>query len=388
MYASSICVKIYLERLRYNLRILRSRYPKVMPVIKANAYGHGIRVIANVLRDEGVQYMAVGTVTEGFLLRQEGHQAFLLALLGVLSEEDARVAVLHNITPVIHNIESLQLIVSCGKLYQSSVAIPIAIKIDTGMGRLGFSYYDYRSLIDLLRNTPEVNPILLVSHLVAPESSSFDIITHNQVEQFVEVYEAVQEFFPTIKTSLTNSPGLLAWPNYVGDFARPGIALYGGNPLYGTSRANLGKGFLPVMEIEAPVVAIKMVSAGSSIGYGCTYCVKQDMRVAVIGAGYADGYSRNLSNKGWVVIKGKRYRIIGRVCMQMLMVDISNNYDIIIGDTAFLLGGEGSMSIKPEELAEWWGTIPHEVCCSLGLSIGVQQKKLVIVGDNYYTDIF
>lgn len=389
MYSSSVCVKIHLERLRYNLRILRSRYPNVMPVVKANAYGHGIMVVANVLRDEGVQHMAVGSITEGFLLRKEGHQAFLLALLGPFSEEDARIAILHNITPVIHNIESLQYIVNCSRLHQGGVAVPVAIKIDTGMGRLGFSSNDYVSLIDLLRHTPEVNPILLISHLVAPEISSFDNVTYNQVEQFVRAYKAIKEVFPTIKTSLTNSPGLLAWPNYIGDFSRPGIALYGGNPFYGTSRVSLGKGFLPVMEVEAPVIAINTVSAGSSIGYGCTYYAKEDIRVAVIGAGYADGYSRSFSNKGWVVIKGKRYRIVGKVCMQMLMVDITSGHrKISIGDKAFLLGGGGSLAIKPEELAEWWGTIPHEVCCSLGSSIGVQQKQLVIIGDSYYSDTF
>lgn len=379
MFFSSICIKVHLERLRYNLRILRSRYSTIMPVIKADAYGHGITTVANLLREEDIQHMAVGSVSEGLLLRQEGHQAFLLALLGLFRKEDAVIAANYNITPLIHNVETLQTIAAQSHLLKDTCPVPIAIKLDTGMGRLGFRCEDYTSLVELLRSTPEVKPVLLVSHLASSDLPEFDSITHKQQEYFILAYKAIKEVFPTIKTSLTNSPGLLAWPNYTGDFARPGVALYGGNSLHGTSRANLGKGLLPVMEVEAPVLSINRLPAGSSIGYGCTYISTKDMRVAVIGAGYADGYSRSLSNKALVLINGKRARILGRVCMQMCMVDITDNPTVEVGDKAYLLGGVGSLAIRSEELAAWWGTTIHEIFCAFGASASIKQKRLVYV---------
>lgn len=378
MYLSNICIKIHLERLRYNLRILRSRYPKIMPVIKADAYGHGILIVANVLRDEGIQCMAVGSVSEGFLLRKEGHKAFLLALLGILSKEDAVIAARYDITPVIHSSESLQAIAAHSHLSTpSDTRLSIAVKIDTGMGRLGFPAEEYASLIELLRNTPQVKPVLLVSHFASSDLPEYDRVTHEQVKRFITVYEAIKEIFPDIKTSLANSPGILAWPKYIGDFARPGLALYGGNPLYGTSRTRLGKGLLPVMEVDAPILATTHISMGSSIGYGCTYTATKDMRIAIVGVGYADGYSRNLSNKAWMLINGKRAQVVGRICMQVCMVDITDNHTVSIGDTAYLLGGEGTLAIKPEELAEWWGTVPHEVFCAFGTSTTLQKKILI-----------
>ncbi len=375
MFLSSVLITVHLENLRHNLRALRMRHPSLMPVIKADAYGHGIAAVAHVLAEEGIEHMAVGAVGEGALLRQEGHTAFLLALLGLSRNEDAAVAASYHIAPLIHNRESLEQYTAQARLTAGQVPLPIAIKFDTGMSRLGFSVEEARDVADYLRTLPEVTPVVAVSHLAASDASELDSFTHMQVSRFKDAAGALQAIFPHIKTSLTNSPGLLAWPGYAGDLARPGLALYGGNPLHGTERAELGAGLLPVMEVTAPVLSVHPINDGACVGYGCTFRASRPMRVAVVGAGYADGYPRTLSNRGAVLIRGERAPIVGRICMQMCIVDVSHIPDAAPGDTAHLLGGEGIRAIRPEELAQWWGTIPYEVFCALGRNRRVSEKK-------------
>ncbi|MEG1610159.1 MAG: alanine racemase, partial [Bilophila sp.] len=372
MFLSSALITVHLENLRYNLQTLLARHPLLMPVIKADAYGHGVVAVAKVLAEEGIRHMAVGSVGEGALLREEGHDAFLLALLGLARDEDAAVAARYKITPLIHNQESLQRILVQAR---SDAPLGIAIKFDTGMARLGFTVAEAAELADYLRTHASLAPVLVMSHLAASDTPALDDFTREQARQFHLATKAMRAVFPTIQTSLTNSPGLLAWPSFVGDIARPGITLYGGNPLHGTDRAKLGAGLLPVMEMAAPVLAVHPVSQGSSVSYGCTFHAPTDMRVAVIGAGYADGYPRALSMRGSVLIRGQRAPILGRICMQMCIVDVTAIAGVVPGDIAHLLGGAGPLTIRPEELAAWWGTIPYEVFCALGRNRRVSEKK-------------
>lgn len=375
MFLSSVLITVHLENLRHNLRSLRMRHPSLMPVIKADAYGHGVVAVAHVLAEEGITHMAVGSVGEGALLRQEGHEAFLLALLGLARNEDAALAAAYKVTPLIHNKESLERFVVQSRTGANAGALPVALKFDTGMARLGFSVTEAVELAEHLKSVPEVRPVLVMSHLAASDAPELDDFTRGQVTAFQTAAEAMQAAFPQIKTSLTNSPGLLAWPSHAGDLARPGLALYGGNPLHGTARAELGAGLLPVMEVTAPVLSVHPLQEGASVGYGCTFRAKAPMRVAVIGAGYADGYPRALSNRGAVLIRGERAPLIGRVCMQMCIADVTRIPETATGDVAHLLGGEGVKAIRPEELAQWWGTIPYEVFCSLGRNRRVSEKK-------------
>lgn len=251
----------------------------------------------------------------------------------------------------------------------------VAIKFDTGMSRLGFRVDEAAELADYLRTLKEVRPVLVMSHLAASDTPALDDFTHEQARRFHEATESMKAVFPGLKTSLTNSPGLLCWPSYVGDLARPGVTLYGGNPLHGTDRAKLGMGLLPVMEMAAPVLSVHPVVKGATVSYGCLYTAPKDIRAAVVGAGYADGYPRSLSMRGSVLIRGQRAPILGRVCMQMCIVDVTDIPGVEPGDTAYLLGGSGPLAIRPEELAEWWGTISYEVFCALGRNRRVSEKK-------------
>ncbi len=346
-----------------------------MPVIKADAYGHGIVAVARVLAEEGITHMAVGSVGEGALLRQDGHTAFLLALLGLARDEDTAIAANYDITPLVHNRESLQRILVQSHLTGRPTPLSIAVKFDTGMSRLGFRVEEAADLADYLRTLHEVHPVLVMSHLAASDTPALDAFTHEQAKRFLDAAASMKAVFPNIKTSLTNSPGLLCWPSYVGDLARPGVTLYGGNPLHGTDRAKLGMGLLPVMEMAAPVLSVHPVEQGATVSYGCLYKAPRDIRVAVVGAGYADGYPRALSMRGAVLVRGRRAPILGRVCMQMCIVDVTDIPGVEPGDTAYLLGGPGPLSIRPEELAEWWGTISYEVFCALGRNRRVSEKK-------------
>ena len=167
------------------------------------------------------------------------------------------------------------------------------------MSRLGFRVDEAAELADYLRTLKEVRPVLVMSHLAASDTPALDDFTHEQARRFHEATESMKAVFPDLKTSLTNPPGLSpCWPSYVGDLNRPGVTLYGGNPLHGTDRAKLGMGLLPVMEMAAPVLSVHPVVKGATVSYGCLYTAPKDIRVAVVGAGYADGYPRSPSMRG------------------------------------------------------------------------------------------
>lgn len=375
MFLSSVLITVHLENLRHNLRLLRMRHPHLMPVIKADAYGHGVIAVAHVLAEEEISWMAVGTVGEGVLLRQEGHTARLLSLLGLSRQEDPVLAATYQIMPLIHSKESLERYITQGYPAGDGNPLPLAIAFDTGMSRLGFYPEDAADLASYLSTLPQVRPVLVVSHLAASDEPQLDEFTKKQITRFQIGAAAFRAVFPNIKTSLANSPGLLTWPDCTGDLARPGMALYGGNPLHGTERAELGAGLMPVMEVTAPLLSVREIPAGTSIGYGCTFKTEKKTRVAVIGAGYADGYPRSLSNRASVLIRGERAQVLGRICMQMCMVDVTTIPEVVPGDMAHLLGGEGVKAIRPEELAQWWGTSPYEIFCSLGRNRRVSEKN-------------
>ncbi|MDD6087946.1 MAG: alanine racemase [Desulfovibrionaceae bacterium] len=365
MFSGAVATVVRPENLRYNLRLLKARHPMLMPVIKADAYGHGVRMAARILREEGILHMAVGTIREAALLRADGHTAVLVSLMGLLEPDDAEIAIREKITPLVHNRETLEYFAE----QSAALNLPatIALKFDTGMSRLGFPVEDASAIAERCRTLPgKIRPVLMLSHFAGADDAKLDEVTGLQRRRFHEAELAVKHIFPTIQTSLANSPGLLSWPNRFGDLVRPGLVLYGANPLYGTDRECLGEGLMPVMEVSAPVVSVHSLRQGESVSYGCLFRAPRDMRVAVVGIGYADGFPRSMSQTGSVLIQGKRAFILGRVCMQMCITDVTDIQNVAPGNRAFILGGEGSLRIRAEEMANWCGTIPYELFCSLG----------------------
>lgn len=366
---------IRLDRLRRNWEYLASLAGEIPPMalVKANAYGHGLAPVARALLDAGCRFFAVGGVAEGILLRKAlsglegGNGASILPLLGILTERDARDVVAYNLVPLIHSVWQAALF---SRVHTGPAPLPVAVKIETGMSRLGFRDGETAEFLAALRGTANLRPAYLLSHLASADDPAQDASVADQAARFLAVFRTMCGFWPDIVPSIANSPAFLARKELLPDFpphlSRLGYAIYGGNPLAGTSRAHLGDALLPVMEVTAPVLAVHDAPKGARVSYGRTFTAPRDMRVAVVGAGYADGYSRGLSGRGRVCIRGESCPIVGRVCMQMFMADVTHVPDVAHGDDAYLLGGAGPGAVTMADLAAWWGTIPYEVFCLLG----------------------
>lgn len=381
MFKNGLQVLVHTERLRSNVRWLQQRHPWLMPVIKADAYGHDNLAVARVLSDEGVTVFAVGTVEEAYELRLAGINGRLVALMGFTEQDSLAELSAMSIVPLIHSPETL----ACAA--NSSEPVVVALKLDTGMGRLGFSPQQLPELIDFLRTKTHVRVDYFLSHLASADDSAQDGYTRRQALTFFTVAEQLRMLWPDAQTALVNSPGLLAWPELCaqdsalpkipGDLVRPGLALYGINPLAGTEREALGHGLLPVMDVHAPVLGVHDLRAGQSVSYGATFTATRPMRVAVVGAGYADGFMRAQSCRGKVFVGDGFAPVLGRVCMQMTVVDITTLAAVRPGDRAWLLGapeGASCSGVTVQDMACAAGTIPYEALCYLGRN----SRKIVL----------
>lgn len=343
----------------------------LMGVIKGDGYGHGLERVGRVLVDAGCRRFAVGSINEGILLRKSladaGEDIMIMPLLGITNEDDAASAVEYKLLPLVGTAEQAALVSAA---WSGSEPFPIVLKVETGLSRLGFRANEMQHCISTIRSFSNIRPFILLSHLAAADDPTQDESVARQVAQYLAAYTAVREFWPDITLSFANTAAHLAQDYLLRDFPahmpRSGYALFGGNPLHGTSREHLGNMFLPTMEAASPITGVYDLAKGQSVGYGCTYTAEKDMRVAVVGAGYADGYSRNLSSRGHVCIRGIRCSILGRICMQMNIVDVTQVPGVSLGDAAFLLGGDGPGAITMDELAGYWGSIPHEALVMFG----------------------
>ncbi len=359
-------VEVDLGAIRNNYKFLCEKGHNVYGVIKADAYGHGLIPVARALESEGADTFAVGTVAEGVKLRTSGCSKRIIALLGPLDEADCIGIVDNRIIPFVGCFEQLELLGSVANNRKSEIGV--SLKFDTGMARLGFSSADLPELIERLKELPLIRPVMASSHLATSDDPAYEEYVEEQVAKFRRVLDLLDSSGFSVEPSLANSAGILKHDQINFCAQRGGIALYGGNPFCGTEWENLGARLKPAMQVSTKIASVHKLKKGQTISYGCTYTAEKDMTVAIVCAGYADGYSRNLSNNGWMCINGQRAKILGRVCMQLTAVDVSSISDVKFGDIAYLLGGEGHGAISPEELATWWGTITYEVFCILGLN--------------------
>lgn len=332
----------------------------LMPVIKADAYGHGLVPVAKALDQAGAVRFAVGTVSEAMTLRQEGFAQDALPLLGCLDETDWQNA--RHIVPVIGNFADLEI---ARNLARPDKPWKIAVKCDTGMGRLGFSSDETGQLLEMLQGSPQLEPVFLLSHFACADMPEKESFTLRQKQVFHQFYSALRVLYPDIKQSIANSAATLGAEHTAQEIARPGLALYGGNPLPGENAASLEW----VMSLSAPLMHIKTLKAGQSLSYGCTFVASKPMKVAVAGIGYAQGLNRSLSNRMEVLLHGRRIPQVGRICMGMMMVDVTAVPEARPGDRIWILGGQpmpGAKPVTPDEIAELSGTISYEILCLLG----------------------
>lgn len=357
-------VEINLSNLRHNAGALKAIMPgqcELMAVVKANAYGHGANLTADCLRKEGVRQFAVASLEEGIALRKHGITEEIL-ILGYTDIRRSRQLKKYRLVQTVIDYEYAKELDACG-LY-----LPVHIKIDTGMHRLGIDSRHVEQISGIFHlSCLKVTGIY--THLCVADSLEKEDVeyTENQIKRFYELLDVLKvKEHPDIKVHLQSSYGLLNYPGLSCDLARMGIALYGVKSALGDVTRQKPDLF-PVLSLKARVGLIREIEAGETVSYGRTFTAERDSRIAILPIGYADGLPRNLScGKGSVLIHGKRMPIVGRICMDQLAVDITGEDGIKPGDEAVLIGRDGLEEISAEELAYQADTITNELLSRLG----------------------
>jgi alanine racemase len=346
--------RINLSHLKHNLAAIRNlvNQSKIMAVVKADAYGHGMLEVCNSLSDADV--FSVAYVNEALELRESGIKKDIVALQGFSNAEELQNAIDQNIQVVLHHQEQLNILKSSTK--QSS--LNVFLKIDTGMHRLGFAVEEFKNAFNELKLllSPE-SKIRAMTHLASADEVD-NPATQQQLEQF-DLAVKDQPF----EQSIANSAGILAWPQCHRDWVRPGLLLYGVNPLPKQERKAAIE-LRPVMSLFAPLISVKNCKKGEKVGYGGVFSCPDDMRIGIIAIGYADGYPRHLKQSPRVFVCGKKASVIGRVSMDMIAVDLSG-IETQVGEMVELWGE----NISVAEVAEHAETISYELLCAAGNSV-------------------
>ncbi|MEN6617475.1 MAG: alanine racemase [Syntrophorhabdus sp.] len=359
---------INLGALEYNVRSIRSHLSAgagLLGVVKADAYGHGSIQISRKLESLGVDYLGVATIEEGIVLRQGGIHAPILIMSGIFSWDEIEPVIRYDLTPVIYDDALLNRLLTETKNYGKPVRIHL--KFDTGMGRLGFLPQDAYEVAQVVANAPGIYLEGLMSHFSVSETR--DEYGLSQIEDFrkvVEVFRSAGLHVP--HKHMGNSGAIINYPEAHFSMVRAGISLYGSHP---SRSMEDSLGLRQVMKISARIAFCREFPAGSSLSYGRTYTTKRSTRIAYIPVGYSDGYPRSLSNKGPVLINGQRCIIVGRVCMDWILADITGVGPVKSGDEAILLGEDDleGVRISANEIAENAGTIPYEILCKISRRI-------------------
>jgi len=345
----------------HNLQRVRRHAPgaKIMAVIKANAYGHGLVRFARALSEGGVDAFAVARVDEGLVLRQAGVDQRIAVLQGFICPEELDLHVRFDLEPVIHSVLQVEL------LERATLDRPVSawLKLDTGMHRLGLSPEEFEDCRHRLqRCTALRQPPALMTHLANADVTS-DPLTGRQLDLFHDTVAAVPG-----ERSIANSAGLLAWTRAHSDWIRPGLVLYGASPF--PERTGPDEGLKPVMTLRSRLIAIKHLRAGEAVGYGGDWICPHSTRLGIAAIGYGDGYPRHAPSGTPVLVCGQRVPLIGRVSMDMITLDLSALPEAQVGD-AVTLWGEG---LPVEEIARCAGTIPYVLLCNVTPRVKIVER--------------
>lgn len=361
--ARPTAAEISLPALRRNFRILRSLLPSatsILAVVKADAYGHGVAPVARSLAAEGARMFGVATVEEGVELRESGIPAPIV-ILGGANESQAEEAHASGLAPAIFEAAQVQYLARVA--VRRSRPFAVHLKLDTGMGRLGFLKAEGRAVVDRLAAQKALRVEGLMTHLSSADglSSADREYTRAQLAAFAEEIPRVRKALGDgVLTHVQNSAGIILYRDCAFDLARPGIALYGSLPAEGVG-ANLG--LAPVMRIVSKIVSLKELPAGHPVSYGRHYSRPEPRRIAVVPIGYADGYRRSFSNAATMTVMGKPAPVAGRVCMDHTMVDVTGIPGVSVG-TDVVVMGDGAQTA--DDLARIAGTIPYEILTQVG----------------------
>jgi alanine racemase len=339
--------------LRHNAQVVRGRIgsAEMLAVVKANAYGHGLNGVAETLADEA-QLFGVANVTEAIALREVVSHP--IVILGPPTPEEIAIIAERGFIPTISSLEEAEAFSRLGPA-------TINFKIDTGMGRMGVVEHETVEVFKRVSAFSNINVHSISTHL--PVSNEDEEYTRDQLVRFQKVLRQIRAEVPrTYKVHALQSAGMLAFSPPTFDIVRAGIILYGISPL-----PEFQKLLKPVMTWKTRISLVRDMPKGRSISYGRTFITPHSMRVATLSAGYADGYAWQLSNRGAaVLVRGKRCPLLGRVTMDLILIDVSHVNDVELGDEVVLMGRDGIEEISCSELAEKAGTIPWEIFTGIG----------------------
>jgi alanine racemase len=372
---------VNLDALAFNVRaLLREVGPgvRLMAVVKANAYGHGAVPVAIAALRAGASMLAVAGVDEGIQLRQAGITAPVL-LLGATPPAEMGRTVAHQLTPTVCDVEAaaaLQAAAAAAGLPR----VALHVKVDSGLHRFGVSAAEAVAFVDWLAEQPRLRVEGLYTHFSSAEEADGQA-TRREYACFAAVVAALRARGSRPLLHAANSAATLGFPSYRLDVVRVGLALYGLAADYpGGQRLSQW----PVLEIHGRIGRVHSLAAGEAVGYGRTYIAPAPRRVALVSIGYADGFRRALSNRGQVLVNGRRAAVLGRVSMDQIVVDVTGAGAVGAGDLATVLGRQGEDEITAAEMAGWIDGIPHEVVATLGARLPrayVQRGRLVGVSD-------
>ncbi len=359
-------ITIDLSALVYNMNQVTSlvaQGTRIMGVVKADAYGHGLLQVSKSLEKNKIDCLGVAYLNEALELRKNGTRVPIVILSGIQSREEACDVVEKGLTPVLYDIKTAEVLAQESE--RQGKKISVHLKIDTGMGRLGIAYPETGSFLQRIAKLKNLDLEALTSHLSSADEEE-NGYTNTQIKRFKEAIDAGRSVgFKLPLNSLANSAGIMGYNDAHFEMVRPGIALYGGLP---SPEFSSPVPLRPVMHFKGQILQIRELPDQTPVSYGRTFKTKGPSRIAILSVGYADGLPRSISNNGHVLIGGERAPIVGKVCMNLTAVDITGIKGVETGHEAVILGSQGKHTITGDEVAGNAGTISYEVFCSLGLA--------------------
>ncbi|MFH1009159.1 MAG: alanine racemase [Candidatus Latescibacterota bacterium] len=354
--------QVNLKAIRSNLQEVRSEVgpvPKILVAVKANAYGHGLEQVAKTVLEAGADMLGVAFLEEGIQLRRLGIGAPILILGSELPERAGEIVRWGLRTTVCTYPLALALSEAAR---EQDRKVPVHLKVDTGMGRIGLKTGEILTFLEAISELDALVLEGIYTHLPVADALG-ERYTLAQIRRFGEVVRKIRAQGIRIPLAhCANSAAVIRYPEAHMDMVRPGVMIYGLEPFRGAGYQIQLK---PALALKSHVCFLKTVRAKTAIGYGRTFIAEKQSRIATIPLGYGDGFSRNLSNRGQVLIHERRARIVGNICMDQMMVDVTDIKGIRVGDEVVLIGEQGAARISAEEVARLCGTINYEVVCAL-----------------------
>ena len=354
------------EALRWNFRQIRSLIGsgvKILSMVKANGYGHGAPAVARTLAAEGSNAFGVAIIEEAIELRRHGITAPILVLTGAYLDQ-LELFFEHDLMPVVHDGDALQRLDAA--VAQGGRSLVVHLKVDTGMGRIGFPATECDSWLPQIQKLKALKVEGVFSHFSHAESVEGQY-TRKQLEIFHDLVKrlAAVGIVPAL-IHLANSAATITLSAAYFNMVRPGLMLYG---VYPSPEMVARISLRPVLSWKTRILQLKKVPSNTSISYGQTFITRRDSLIATLPIGYADGYPRLLSNRGQALVGGKRAPVAGRVCMDLTMLDVTDIAKVQQGDEVVLLGTQENETISADEMAAWADTISYEILTSIGARI-------------------